>query len=145
MRFRDPFTCRCVACGTENRLPVRPLLALTAHCPRCGASLKDIGLGMRAKIDETEAFLKALTIIINVENQLGITTDETIEEVLTGNQLTLTDLATVALRSTPSVSPTLVERAIRSAVRTEFPSAPVSLDFSAPLLDALSQPRRYLP
>jgi hypothetical protein len=144
MKFRDPFACRCISCGTETTFPVRQLLALTAHCPSCGASLNEIGLRMRRSVDEVAIFSSALPIIMHVEKHLGITiTDESAEEVCARNELTLTDLASLVRRASPSVSPTLADEAIVSAVRSEFPRAPESPDFTAPLLDAISKQPHY--
>lgn len=99
---------------------------------------------MRGMVDETAAFWSAITLIMHVEKHLGITiTDESVEEVRAWKELTLTDLVTVARRVSSSVSPTLADKAIRSAVRSEFPGAPESPDFTAPLLDAINKPRRY--
>jgi hypothetical protein len=139
MKFHNPTTCRCAACGAEAQLPVSQLLALTADCPTCGASLSDIGLRMRDGAYEWATFFNAMRIILEAKHQLSITIpDESIEEVCARKELTLSDLITLVTRASHSVSPTLAEEAIRSAVRTKFPGAPESPDFTAPLLDATS-------
>ena len=125
-------------------MPVRQLLALTAQCPNCGASLNDAGLRMRKLVDETATAVNALKIITQAEKLLNVTIpDEFVEEIDALNELTLADLAAVAHRSSPSSSSTVIDDVIRSAVRAEFPSAPEPLDYKLPLIDALSRPRKY--
>src|SRR5437016_4248638 len=100
MRFLDPSPCRCTSCGLESALPVRDLLALTARCPNCDASFREIGLGMRRTTDEWSTFYKAIVILMRVEEELGITiADETVETIRPWSELTLHDLATAAYRS----------------------------------------------
>ena len=144
MKFKDPQEIHCVSCGVESAIPVRDLLALTAHCPSCHASFSEIGLSMRRTVDEVSAGVKAITIIMHVEEQLGVTfPDEPFEAVCDGNELTLDDLAAAVRQSVSSDIHPLVHQAILTAMRTKFPDAPDKLDFNAPLPDALSQPRKY--
>jgi hypothetical protein len=65
---------------------VRDLLALTARCPKCNASLRDIGLSMRHAMDDNAAFFDAVRIIMYLEEDLGITiTDESVEAIRVWN------------------------------------------------------------
>jgi transcription elongation factor Elf1 len=142
MKFRDPQNCQCTSCDVESALPVRDLLALTARCPNCGASFRDAGMRMRRKIDEVNTFVDAVRILMHVGEQLGITIeDETVEAIRPWIDLTLHDLATAANRSNLSNAPAQCDHAVRLAVRAIFPKAPETLDFAAPLLDAISQRR----
>ncbi len=124
-------------------MPVRKLMALTACCPNCAASFRDLGLSMRHTADESATFFDAIQILMCVEERLGIEiSDETVEAIRPWSDLTLHDLATAVQRADTSQTFFQTEQVVLSAVKAEFPSAPELLDFSLPLLDAIS-PHRY--
>jgi len=101
-------------------------------------------LRVRGMVEETATFFSAMKIMLRVEDHLGITiTDELAKETCEEHELTLANLATLAMRASPSVSPALADDAIRSAVRIEFPGAPESPDFAAPLLEAIGKTPQF--
>ncbi len=144
MKFMDPSPVRCPACGGESALAVKELLALRACCLVCGASLRENGLRMRKFVDETTTFYDAILIIMHVEEHFGTTIpDENVEAVSPWEKLTLRDLVAAVDRSLPAGSTASATDAVMAAVCKEFPSAPECPDFTAPLLDALGNQRRY--
>jgi hypothetical protein len=147
MRFLDPMPCLCTSCGVKSALPVRDLLALTAVCPDCQGSFRDTGLSMRRTMDDASAFIKAIAILMHVEEQLGINiADETVEAIRPWVDLSLRDLATAAqlsMAADDSDASGRAENAVLAAVQANYPDAPAPPNFEVPLLDAIAFRRSY--
>lgn len=82
MRFADPLSVTCPACGHAGDYPPRELVALRSRCERCAASLESIGLGMRSKLSEWSAHLSRMAVAIELEQAFGATfTDADLEAI----------------------------------------------------------------
>lgn len=101
-------------------------------------------MDMRRTVDEVSTSYNATLIIMRIEEELGITIPEEMEEpACTSNDVTLHDLVMIVNRCSLTLDFAKAEQVVRSAVRAEFPDAPESLDFTAPLLNAIALNRKY--
>ena len=92
-------------------------------------------------IDDWTSFFDAVTIIMRIEKQLGLTIeDDELEPGLSKGQLTLGEVARVVEKVSPKPVP--VREVVQGAVLAEYPNAPRPLDFDVPLLEALGR-RKY--
>jgi hypothetical protein len=98
---------------------------------------------MRKLIDETDAFFKAASILSVIENRFGFAMPDPKDEAEEWGKLTLGELVRIGCSSNPLATVLQMTDAIRIAVRSEFPRAPEPVDFTLPILDALSSTRKY--
>ena len=73
MRFADPLSITCPACGHAGDYPPRELVALRSRCERCAASFESIGRGMRSELSEWSAHLSCMAVAIELEQAFGTT------------------------------------------------------------------------
>ena len=146
MRFQDPIDSHCEACGHQERIRVRDILALRATCSNCGGSFRQSGLRMRALIDDTVNFYDAVQIIMSIEENEGMKiSDAVVEGIRPWEHLTIRDLITAA---ECSMAPTIdrrfrAERMVIAAIENVFPSAPKPFDYDAHLHEAISPDPDY--
>jgi hypothetical protein len=72
MKFMDPSEVKCPACGLRQEKAVADLLSLRAVCNRCGASLAEIGQGMKKTCEEVGNQCAHIVALIDLEEQLRI-------------------------------------------------------------------------
>ena len=145
MRFQDPLEIKCDACGATIAVPVRSLLRLEAFCPDCQASLREIGLAMRANCDETATFFKAVEVIMQIEDEHGVQIpDSVVQDTGLWEQLTIRDLVNAAHSCLDDRDNELcAETVVFTAIKTLFPNVQETLPLDAPLLDAIAPDRDY--
>jgi hypothetical protein len=88
MKFKDPAKVECPRCRRPSEYRVADLLALTAACRSCGASLAEKGRAMRRVKDEAASYFGLMMLAIYVEDQIGGEfTDEQLEPIKTLSDL----------------------------------------------------------
>ena len=71
MKWMDPMPIDCPACGNQFPIPVEDLRSLSATCPNCGASFKEIGERMLASENQTNQLLDLFLIVKDLEEHDG--------------------------------------------------------------------------
>jgi hypothetical protein len=141
MRFLDPMPVTCPTCAAESAQRVADLLALQATCPRCSTEMNDIGLRMRASMDDWSAFCAWARISMEVEDRLGVSMDDgaVLKAKLQSASLTLGDLADLVRRYLPSEvrSKEIVLEAARTLWGKDVGAAALEL----PILEAMHPTR----
>lgn len=84
MYFQNPLNTLCPACGDESQQNVADLVSLSAHCPKCGASLSSTGLEIRKAHDAWSTHCLKLELALSLEEHLtGAISDEELEPIAT--------------------------------------------------------------
>lgn len=142
MWFKDSASCTCESCKRDSLIAVKSLSSLQAVCPFCNASFRACGREMIDALDEESAFYSAVSIIVEIERETGITIPD--PPTNTWRSLTLRALIQWIQRSIDDADYCADASAVTlSAVAKEFPSAlnPPNLEIS--LLDAIDPNRNY--
>ncbi len=146
MRYQDPLTITCTACDSSAPISVRALLQLLAICPKCGASLRDIGISMRRECDKVTTSYDAIRIIMEVEAELQVEIpDAVVEQQNAWENSTVQDLisATAHCLGSSDKSSSKARDAVFAAIKKLFPESPIELPLDVPLLDAIASGRTY--
>ena len=115
MRFEDPQQLACPSCGQGMTVRVADLLRLTATCPACGHSLREVGVRMRQRVDEIASFSGLVETLFIFEGKFGFETDDAdLEDLRTPRDV----IAYVARRAAPrEVDPDEVLRALAQRLK----------------------------
>ena len=127
MRYMDPLNVTCTDCGRNVMVSVRLLLQLTAQCPRCSASLRQIGVKMTEAYDKCATHYDAVRILLQIEDEQGIRIpDSAIEQITAWEKITVGHLISAAhsCLGKDRFTESEATAAVRSAIIAEFPSAP---------------------
>ncbi len=96
---------------------------------------------MRTSCDGAATFFCAVQIIMQIEGDQGLKIpDAIVERIKPWEELTIRDLVEATSRClvTESRLPQESEMMVRSAIKSQFPSAPDTIDFDTPLLAAIA-------
>jgi hypothetical protein len=144
VKFADPLVVQCPRCAAESRHNSKDLLALTATCPTCGSSLKEIGIQMGVTVDDSAGFWTWAELVMVVEDRLGVMISD--EDALGGRErfaaLTLRELAGVILGYL-SPEARSDERAVQVALEAASTLAKARIepgDLDLPILEAMRFP-----
>ena len=158
MQYADPADIACPYCDESSVHRVDDLLDLRVKCPDCGASFKNIGLGMRTALDEWHLQMTVVAIICGLEYVLGSEIgDDVIESVATLSDLINTIDLHLEKIGKPNDSITMYVQTIarldrekgwwypRKEIHSEAAvQDPEEFDVDLPILDAL-YPDRWEP
>jgi hypothetical protein len=83
MKFKDPASVVCPACGTVSKFSVKDLLARQALCPSCGRLQIETSERMLGALNHWADYVAAIVLTIELEEQYpGVRFDDAVLETI---------------------------------------------------------------